>query len=134
MQSSACAPASSAERASSTAVSGASDHRHAPRGRRHGALHDAIMFAGRQQQRLARRSARHKGGCAVIDLAMAQSFECGNIHRAVEKWRRQRHARPVRLEDLVAHGTHRYAAIASARTPPLLAVLAAMRAGGVQPK
>src|SRR4030088_225394 len=116
MQSSACAPASSAERATSTAVcvlwlpapavNGTRPPAGAPQPR---ALDDAMMFAGRQQRRLAGRSAGHEGGRAVIDLALAQSFERGKIHGAVAERRRQRRAPPVKLQDLGAHDTPRAA-------------------------
>ena len=56
-------------------AAGAGDHRHAPGGRRDRPRHDAMMLVRRQQRRLAGRAARHQGGYAAIDQAVAEGLQ-----------------------------------------------------------
>jgi len=110
MQSSACAPpvrpSARPRQRFAYCAAGSGDHRHAPRGRRHRALDDAMMFAGASAT-APRRSVRRARGRPCRDRSGA-----GTVFRAAAKStapfaerRRQRRARPVKLQDLGAHDT-----------------------------
>ena len=101
-------------------AAGAGDHRHAPGGRRDRPRHDAMMLVGRQQRRLAGRAARHEGGYAAIDQAIAESLQGVEVDLAQGVRRRQGGARTAAALDELAHGLppRRPAPRAAARPAP----------------